>query len=496
MIMLAACGGSDESPSNPTGGGQTPSPAPAPAPTPSPAPTPTPSPAPTPTPSPAPSNRAPVWTKTSFTSVEEYGVAAFELLASDADGDEVTYEKLSGRDGELFSVVRNTAGTAIQFLDTKNFETPEDRDENNLYEVNVRASDGTTYTDAVVKISVTDSSEGLVVSRVATGVGASMGHMATLDMFDTVLVVSEKGSVFTVSRLSENVVARGRIAGLSSSAAVLGIKYDWRGPEGARFFALIGTGETLDLLLVDTNDPSNVRSVWSESFPGSGLASASLGSDTQQDTVKIAFGDMGDPAAAGTPNLLPGNIIDLVFDCCDPDPTVHTIETSAFGLKDPLIFTDPLIKRYVIDRGNQYNEMSSSVSFRSSGLGDYEWPFRAGSTATGYPGSPYPSARRIDPNLVIAHGTRGTGRWIAATRGLDWSQTQIISDDRGNIFTIRGDSFKYPFENRNNDFIPAIGNIDKAVSMSVIQVDYSPKYEMFLLDEDGDLFKVNRVSPY
>ena len=57
----------------------------------------------------------------------------------------------------------------VIFQNAPDFENPTDQDANNLYEVTVRASDGSLYDDQVISVSVTDVFENTSPSNLAAG---------------------------------------------------------------------------------------------------------------------------------------------------------------------------------------------------------------------------------------------------------------------------------------------------------------------------------------
>ena len=98
-------------------------------------------------------NEAPVVTSGPAFTAAENQTAAFTATASDVDGDALTYT-LSGTDAALFAI--DAATGVVSFLETPDFETPGDADEDNVYDVTVTASDGDLSTSQDVAITVTD----------------------------------------------------------------------------------------------------------------------------------------------------------------------------------------------------------------------------------------------------------------------------------------------------------------------------------------------------
>ncbi len=101
-------------------------------------------------------NEPPVFTSENSKSIPENTTAALTLSATDVDTNStLTYSLAGGDDQALFSL----SGTALSFSTAPNFENATDANTDNVYEVIVRASDGTNNTDQTVSITVTDTNE-------------------------------------------------------------------------------------------------------------------------------------------------------------------------------------------------------------------------------------------------------------------------------------------------------------------------------------------------
>ena len=110
------------------------------------------------------------------------------LVASDPDGKKVTLS-LMGNDAGSFELADdadtgNAVSQELSFMEKPDFEMPGDRNRDNVYEVTVRASDGTMHADRVLIIKViNDADEGgkVTLSPADAVVGveltASLAHM-------------------------------------------------------------------------------------------------------------------------------------------------------------------------------------------------------------------------------------------------------------------------------------------------------------------------------
>ena len=107
-------------------------------------------------------NDPPIFTSDAAVSVAENQIAAYTALATDADGDDLSYS-LSGTDAALFMIDATTG--EVRFIEAPDFEAPGDADEDNVYDIVVTASDGTNSTDQAVAITVTDENDGTAFQR-------------------------------------------------------------------------------------------------------------------------------------------------------------------------------------------------------------------------------------------------------------------------------------------------------------------------------------------
>ncbi len=105
-----------------------------------------------------PDNEAPVITSPASFNVQENKTAVATITATDADHDAITFAIAGGADRSFFAISASTG--ALRFLESPDFETPEDANGNNMYEVTVSATDtdGAVTTKAL-SVRVTNVSE-------------------------------------------------------------------------------------------------------------------------------------------------------------------------------------------------------------------------------------------------------------------------------------------------------------------------------------------------
>ena len=121
----------------------------------------------------ASANSAPVWSAYSeaIQIAENSTEITLSSVASDADGDTLSYS-ISGEDADSFT---GSSSGAVSFVSAPDFESPQDADTNNVYEISINVSDGSAIASLEVSISVTDVDEasggsgGLVAGVVVAG---------------------------------------------------------------------------------------------------------------------------------------------------------------------------------------------------------------------------------------------------------------------------------------------------------------------------------------
>ena len=102
----------------------------------------------------------PVFTSPATANAQENQTAAYEAAATDADGDTLVYS-LSGTDAALFTIDADTG--EVSFIEAPDFEAPGDDGGDNVYDIIVTASDGTTDTEQAVAITVTNDNDNIPV---------------------------------------------------------------------------------------------------------------------------------------------------------------------------------------------------------------------------------------------------------------------------------------------------------------------------------------------
>ena len=113
-------------------------------------------------------------------SVPENETAAVTLKVADGDGN-VTFTKTGGADGALFAL----DGAALSFKAAPDYEAPADADGDNVYEVNVKASDDDEEAILALRVTVTDVNDAPVFTTAPTqNVAENETAVVTLEATD------------------------------------------------------------------------------------------------------------------------------------------------------------------------------------------------------------------------------------------------------------------------------------------------------------------------
>lgn len=123
-----------------------------------------------------------------FSIVAENTTAVRTIVATDADaGATLTYSIVGGTDASSFSI--DAATGALRFVSAPDYENPSDANTNNIYVVNVRASDGTLFNDQQVTVTVTNANDAPALDR---NTGATVAEGAPVTITSAMLHVSDQ----------------------------------------------------------------------------------------------------------------------------------------------------------------------------------------------------------------------------------------------------------------------------------------------------------------
>jgi LPXTG-site transpeptidase (sortase) family protein len=109
---------------------------------------------------------------TASVSVAENGTSVTTVSASDVDaGTSLTYSISGGTDSSKFSI--NSSSGVLTFRSAPDYETPGDSNDDNQYQVIVRASDGSLSDTQTITVTVTNANEAPVIN--SNGGGSTAG---------------------------------------------------------------------------------------------------------------------------------------------------------------------------------------------------------------------------------------------------------------------------------------------------------------------------------
>ena len=206
-------------------------------------------------------NEPPIFTSDAAVSVAENQTVAYTALATDADGDDLSYN-LSGTDAARFMI--DSATGEVRFIEAPDFEAPGDADGDNVYDIVVTASDGTSSTDQAVAITVTDENDSPIFTSDAA-----------------VSVAENQAAAYTA---------------LATDADGDDLSYNLSGTDAARFMIDATTGEVRFIEAPDFENPGdadgdNVYDI---------VVTASDGTNSADQTVAITVTNENDNAPSFT----------------------------------------------------------------------------------------------------------------------------------------------------------------------------------------------------
>ena len=210
-------------------------------------------------------NEAPVITSIPL-SANENETTPMQVIASDQDGDPLTFSMTGfGPDDELFSIDPSTG--VLTFNVAPDFENPADDNSDGIYQVSVKASDGTFYRAITFYVTVQDTNDAPVVGTIS------------LNQFEnqtTVGTVSGSDQDVPANTLTWSISGAGADDGLFSIDANTGALSfntapDFENPGDANadnayevnvqvFDGTVATSKTINVNLLDANDAPVITS--------------------------------------------------------------------------------------------------------------------------------------------------------------------------------------------------------------------------------------------
>ena len=146
------------------------------------------------------SNTAPVLTGVLEYAVPENTTNVSTFQATDAQGDAISYS-ISGTDSNYFSI--GSSSGVLEFNSAPDFESPQDANADNVYELLVIASDGSLSSSLGITVNVTDVAEGPTITSSNTFTveenQTSIGEVTTSSSSVTFSLSGDDSALITIS---------------------------------------------------------------------------------------------------------------------------------------------------------------------------------------------------------------------------------------------------------------------------------------------------------
>jgi glucose/arabinose dehydrogenase len=478
-----------------------------------------------------PVNRAPAFTSATTASVAENGTGAFyTATATDADGDPLTFSLSGGADRAAFAI---TPGGALSFVQPPDFETPTDSDRNNVYQVQIQVSDGST--SAVLDLAVTVTNAGndaFRVSRVGAGFSSPLFLAPVPDGSGRVFVVERAGRIRILDPNSGAILPTPflDIVGQTTTAGERGLLGFATAPDfltSGTFYLyltnLVGDIEVRRYRTLagnrDQADPASANLILTFAHPVFGNHNGGWIGFGPDGFLYIASGDGGGggdpPNNAQNTNVLLGKMlrIDVSSDAFPADPArdyaipaSNPFATSggspeiwAYGLRNPFraSFDGATGNLWIGDVGESAIE-EIDLMRPGDGGANFGWRILEGTQV--FNGTP--TAALVPPVAEYAHGS-GPRQGNSVTGGyvyrgpVEALRGQYIFGDfvSGNIWSFPVSRVSVgttlpssQFVLRRADFAPAAGTIDNIAAFGLDQAG-----NLYIVDLDGEIFRIEAL---
>ncbi|MEZ0243191.1 MAG: PQQ-dependent sugar dehydrogenase [Sphingomonas sp.] len=468
---------------------------------------------------PTPTNGAPSFTSGTTASVAENTALAYQAAATDPDGNPLTFTIAGGADSALFTI---TPAGALSFAANASFETPRDNGANNVYDVQLRVSDGTLSATRDVAITVTNSREGIAVRRVGTGFNQPI-YVAAIPGSTDVYVAEKTGGIWQLTPSTGVKTLVRTVGNLSTDGerGLLGLAVVPTGminagtlivhataPDGTvevRHYGTIAPGSPYHVIVsVPHAGANNHNGGWLGFGPdnnlyvavGDGGGSGDPENDAQNPASRLGkmlrIAPNPDPYAGAAANFWipsPGNPF---ASGAGGDRYVW-----ALGLRNPFRNSfGPDGRLYIGDVGQGAIEEIDVARTDQPGL-NFGWHYREGVNA--YTGTIPPGTTLTDPVSQYAHGSgekQGNtiiGGYVYRGPIASLTGSYVFADYvNGHIWTLPAASLVqgalFPagsYERRNLDFTPDAGTIDQIVSFGEDAAG-----NLYIVDITGEIFEV------
>lgn len=459
-------------------------------------------------------NAPPTFTSLQTASVAENTAAAYQATASDPDGDALTFAIDGGADAALFSI---TAAGALRFNAAPDYDLPGDANGDNVYTVQLRASDASATATQAVNITVTNSREGIAVARVGTGFSQPT-YVLGIPGRNDVYVLEKAGRVYRLTPATGAKTLLFTIGDLSidGERGLLGMALLPNPANSDRFMiyctnaagdieireygTLSGSPQILARLSIPHPGANNHNGGSMVFGPdgflyvgtGDGGGAGDPGNNAQNPASRLGkilrISVVEDPYAGASPTFFtpaPGN----PYIGGGGDPYVYAI-----GLRNPFRASFSGSTLLIADVGQGAVEEVDMLNTAQPGI-NFGWPFREGTQS--YSGTA--PGGLTNPVLEYGHGTgprQGrtvTGGYVYRGPVASLAGQYVFGDFiSGNLWTVPFASLvagqtlpSSRFARRNEDFLPDAGTIDQLASFGEDSAG-----NLFLIDLDGEIFMV------
>ena len=462
------------------------------------------SPAPSPTPTSGTSNSAPVFTSASAKAVDENSTGSFYTAsATDADGDTLSFSISGGPDAGQFTL----SGSDLSFNQTPNFERPRDSDRNNTYDIELQVTDGRGGSATLdFSVSVFNDKEGISVTRIAAGFDnpVSLGFLqfrgvSGLEPQGRIALAQRNGEIFEVDGTTGQRTLMVDVFDGRPRGELLDIGFNNKGR--VNFYSgLYGVvREPNGRVFIQRYSRSSIEEV--ELLPaGSEPVSAKLFDGVDYSASTDFFLTLSDEDGLFAQDLmsLRGKLISL--EGTDP----YSGASLRAGSFNALIIGTGIRRSGgagIIDNQILLSDQAASIENELNFFDqnarplDFGWPGREGTQGRG----PNPPDPVVGPTIAYGFGTgpdQGTGAVFGGLftgPGTELDNAYVFGDTSGAIWSVPFDELTSGFllgpeqmDRRRADFEPDTAFINSPVAFIVDDMG-----RLFILDSDGDLFRVD-----
>ncbi len=443
-------------------------------------------------------NRPPTFSSPATASVSENTANAFYTASAiDPEGGAVTYTISGGADAAAFTL----SGGQLAFATAPNFDLPGDADANNVYLVQLRASDGVGTSTIDLQITVTNSKEGIAVRRIATGFVDPVAISAIPG--DTKLFVAERGGrIFLLDPATGVKTLFQTLA--TTTTGDRGIRAIVTQPDYAatgRYFVL-ASGSTGSVQLYTCmrggifGSPICDSSVFGAPHAETNNYGGFLGYGPDG-KLYAGTGDGGgsrDPG--GTAQQDDSHLGKVLRIDLNPDPYAgagprpYLFTEIAKGLHNPRGVTFLNGQLLLGDRGETTREEIDLVPLTAGG--NLGWPSKEGTVVIA---APVP-AGAIDPVIEYPHVTGGgvVAGYVYRGQVTSLQNQYVFADQSGVIFSLPASRItagptvgSSAFERRTADFAPDAGTLTAPVAFGE-----DNNGDLYIVDAGGEIFRVTR----